>query len=108
MPSFQTWSIAIDDAAKHFYEEGLSDPTANAEYLALYILGIWNRSKLRAFLDQPVTEAQSRQYEQLIGRRLQHEPLQHIVGQTEFFGLRLFTSPAALIPRSETEILVEE
>jgi release factor glutamine methyltransferase len=108
MLSSGIWSTVIDDAAEHFYEAGISEPKVNAEYLALYILGVWNRTELQKFYDEPASEVQFRLYEQLVGRRLKREPLQHIVGETEFFGLRLFTSPAALIPRSETEILVEE
>ena len=104
----RTWDVAISDESKHLYEAGISDPRINADYLAMHILGIWNKSELRQYLVQSLTTDQESKFGELMKRRLNQEPLQHIIGETEFFGLRLFTSPAALIPRPETEILVEE
>jgi release factor glutamine methyltransferase len=103
-----TFQETIKNTTQQFELCGITDPQANAEYLAIHILGIWNKTELRKYLDEPVTKGQAEQYEKLISRRLNHEPLQHIIGETEFFGLRLFISDAALIPRPETEILVEE
>jgi release factor glutamine methyltransferase len=47
-------------------------------------------------------------YRELVRRRAQHEPVAYILGEKEFYGLKLKTTPAALIPRPETELLVDE
>jgi release factor glutamine methyltransferase len=54
-----------------------------------------------------LTENQAREVEEIVGRRCRREPLQYILGTTEFYGLEIECSPAALIPRPETELLVE-
>ena len=53
-------------------------------------------------------ESERLKYREFISRRAKHEPLQYIVGNVEFFGLELKVSPSVLIPRSETELLVEK
>jgi release factor glutamine methyltransferase len=102
------WKDILNRTSQQLEEAGIDDAFSNAEYLALHVLGFWNKSELRKFLSVEISDDQLRKFESLVARRLAYEPLQHIIGETEFFGLRLFTSPAALIPRPETEILVEE
>jgi release factor glutamine methyltransferase len=58
--------------------------------------------------EMDLTEAQEREYGGYIMRRSSREPLQHIIGAVEFMGLDFFVSPDVLIPRQDTEILVEE
>lgn len=103
----RTWIAAIADASRKLDQAGIADAKVNAEYLACNVLGFWNPSELRTSGDSFLTDEQNIQYDELISRRLSHEPLQHIIGETEFFGLRLLTSSSALIPRPDTEILVE-
>ena len=103
-----TWINTIAKAVDQFEISGISDARTNAEYLALHILGIWNKRELQKYLDTSLSKEQEINFDQLVNRRLNHEPLQHIIGETEFFGLRILTSSAALIPRPDTEILVEE
>lgn len=103
-----TWSAAIADTAMQFERVGIADAQTNAEYLAMHILRLWKKDELHNYLSKSLTQDQSISYQELLARRLTNEPLQHIIGETEFFGLRLFASPAALIPRPDTEILVEE
>ena len=57
--------------------------------------------------EESLTQAQQQEYEELLARRAKHEPIQYILGEQEFYGLRLRVSPAVLIPRPETEHLVE-
>ncbi len=66
-----------------------------------------DRAWLLAHPEYTLTFEQQQQYESLIARRLRHEPMQYILGEQEFYGLRLRVTPAVLIPRPETEHLVE-
>lgn len=78
----------------------------DAELLLLHVLGI-DRAALLAYPARPMREAQLTSYQDAVARRLRHEPIQYITGQQEFFGLPLKVTPATLIPRPETEHLVE-
>jgi release factor glutamine methyltransferase len=78
----------------------------DAELLLLHILDI-DRATLLAYPTRLLTEQQLIVYQAAITRRLNHEPIQYITGQQEFFGLQLKVTPATLIPRPETEHLVE-
>jgi release factor glutamine methyltransferase len=80
--------------------------TRDAELLLLHILQI-PRTSLIAHPDQELSPSQRAAYENSIARRLRHEPVQYITGQQEFYGLTLKVTPAVLIPRPETEHLVE-
>ncbi len=103
-----TWEQAIDAAEVELQAGAIADARLNAELLAAHTLGLWTRREVRDRSKQHLTQQDLDHYQSLIRRRLQHEPLQYITGETEFFGLRLYCSPAALIPRPDTEILVEE
>jgi release factor glutamine methyltransferase len=78
----------------------------DAELLLLHTLQI-PRVTLVAHPDQELTPDQQTRYANNIIRRLHHEPIQYITGQQEFYGLLLNVTPAVLIPRPETEHLVE-
>jgi release factor glutamine methyltransferase len=65
------------------------------------------RSYLLAHPERPLNEAEQSAYQALLQRRLAGEPMAHIMGEREFFGLNLKVTPATLIPRPETELLVE-
>ena len=66
-----------------------------------------NRAWLLSHPEQSLTEAQHGRYLALFGRRLSGEPIAHLLGEREFYGLIFKVSPATLIPRPETELLVE-
>ncbi|HEX9202130.1 MAG TPA: peptide chain release factor N(5)-glutamine methyltransferase [Acidobacteriaceae bacterium] len=78
----------------------------DALLLLLHTLGI-SRATLLADPDRTLTPRQQAAYDSLILRRLTHEPIQYITGEQEFYGLALCVTPAVLIPRPETEHLVE-
>ena len=78
----------------------------DAELLLLHSLGI-TKAALLADPSRPFTSPQQTAYEATITRRLRHEPIQYITGQQEFYGIPLRVTPAVLIPRPETEHLVE-
>lgn len=85
---------------------GIEDPRLNAERLLEYVLGI-SRTDLYAYPDDVIMMDARRRYETLIERRCEHEPLQYILGKTEFMSLSFGVTHGVLIPRPETEILVE-
>ena len=78
----------------------------DAERLILHALAL-SPNHLRAYPETPLSPDQQQRLQALIARRLNHEPLQYILGEQEFFGLTLRVTPATLIPRPETELLVE-
>jgi release factor glutamine methyltransferase len=78
----------------------------DAELLLLHLLQI-DRATLLAHPSRILTPKQRAAYQSLLDRRLRHEPIQYITGQQEFFGLTLKVTPATLIPRPDTEHLVE-
>ncbi|HEY0785884.1 MAG TPA: peptide chain release factor N(5)-glutamine methyltransferase [Acidobacteriaceae bacterium] len=82
------------------------DASRDASLLLCRALGK-DRSWLMAHPEECLSVAQAWQYEQWLARRAQCEPMQYILGEQEFYGLRLAVSPAVLIPRPETEHLVE-
>jgi release factor glutamine methyltransferase len=70
------------------------------------VLGV-SRAYLMAHPEQVLSEVQATRYHTLLQRRLKGEPLAYILGEREFFGLNFKVSPATLIPRPDTELLVE-
>jgi release factor glutamine methyltransferase len=74
--------------------------------LLMATLGI-DRPTLIAHPERPVTRDEQAAYQRLLERRLRFEPIQYILGTQEFYGLSLRVTPAVLIPRPETELLVE-
>lgn len=78
----------------------------DAHVLLVHVLGK-NRAWLHAHADDSLEAAQQINFSQAVDARLAHKPLQYITGHQEFYGLDLELSPATLIPRPETELLVE-
>ncbi len=78
----------------------------DAELLLLDAVTL-TRAALLAHPDREITPDQEAQLRRSIERRLRHEPIQYITGRQEFYGLELHVTPAVLIPRPETEHLVE-
>jgi release factor glutamine methyltransferase len=94
-------------AAKFANDPHLRDTASrDAELLLLHILQI-PRITLIAHPETALTPTQRIAYENVIARRLHHEPIQYITGQQEFYGLNFQVTPVVLIPRPETEHLVE-
>jgi release factor glutamine methyltransferase len=89
-----------------FADKGIEHPRLNAELLVGHALGL-KRMQLYLKFEQPLTETELEKVRPLVRRRAAREPVQYIVGETEFFGLKLKTDRRALIPRPETERLLE-
>jgi release factor glutamine methyltransferase len=83
-----------------------STATRDAELLLLHTLQV-SRVTLLAHPNRELLPGQQALYESNLALRLHHEPIQYITGQQEFYGLTLKVTPAVLIPRPETEHLVE-
>jgi release factor glutamine methyltransferase len=81
-------------------------PRRDAELLLLRLIGR-DRAFLLTHPDAPLTAEQAAQYESWLERRAAHEPIQYILGEQEFFGLTFTVTRDVLIPRPETEHLVE-
>jgi release factor glutamine methyltransferase len=81
-------------------------PTLDADVLLGLVVGV-GRASLLAHLERLLTTGQAESYRALIARRLAGEPVAYLTGHREFMGLDLLADPRALIPRPETELLVE-
>lgn len=113
MPSNDTtpgpkWTIIkiLEWTADYFRQHGIAQSRAVAEILLAHIL-CCQRIDLYLRHDQPLNEEELARYRQVIRRRTRFEPEAYIVGQKEFWSLPLQVSPDVLIPRPETECLVE-
>jgi release factor glutamine methyltransferase len=96
---------AISEAAAELARAGVSSPRHDAEALAAHVMGV-PRAKL--MLVEPSDLAPVRQeYAAAVARRVAREPLQHVVGSAPFRHLELAVGPGVLIPRPETELLVD-
>jgi release factor glutamine methyltransferase len=96
----------VGAAAGHLVAAGIENARGDAEWLLAGILGL-NRGALGLRLDEEPDAALTTRYEAAVQRRAGREPLQRILGWEEFRGLRLTLTPATLVPRPETEVLVE-
>ncbi|MBR7794366.1 peptide chain release factor N(5)-glutamine methyltransferase [Undibacterium sp. FT147W] len=74
--------------------------------LLMHVTGL-SRIQLITRSDYPLSTSQTQQFVELQQRRLAGEPIAYLTGEREFFGLPFYTSPAVLIPRADTELLVE-
>lgn len=101
---------AIDDALRQA-AAALSDasdsPKLDAELLLAQTLDV-PRSYLFAHPEDSLDESTARRFQSLVSRRLRGEPLAYITGAREFWSLMLMVSPDTLVPRPETEILVQQ
>ncbi len=81
-------------------------PSLDAQALLAHVTG-FNRATLLAFPERPLAAAQAERYADLVARRAAHEPVAYLTGHREFMGLELLVDRRVLIPRPETELLVE-
>jgi release factor glutamine methyltransferase len=88
------------------YPDLRADAARDAASLLRHALGI-SQAAMLADPGREVTQDQQAAYDALILRRAANEPIQYIAGEQEFYGLALRVTPAVMIPRPETEILVE-
>src|SRR5476651_1124392 len=96
----------IKKTTDFFAGKGIESARLNAELLVGHALEL-KRMQLYLQFERVLTEPELEKIRPLVRRRALREPLQHILGVTEFFGLKIKTDRRALIPRPETELLVE-
>ncbi len=98
---------AVQLSTGYLEEKGIESPRLNAELL---LAGILNCKRLDLYLmfERPLNDEEVQSYREYIARRGKFEPLQYILGEVEFYGLKLKVSKDVLVPRPETELLVEE
>lgn len=101
----ETLSQALRSAAARL--TGSDSPQLDAELLLGHVLGR-DRSHLRAHPEAALDAAQTRRYARLVEDRRRGEPIAYLTGEREFWSLQLKVTPATLIPRPETELLVEQ
>ncbi|MGG4493280.1 peptide chain release factor N(5)-glutamine methyltransferase [Brevibacillus reuszeri] len=94
-------------ASSFLREHGAKDPVFEAELLIRHCLD-WDRTRFLISLQEPITHDVMERLDTLCKRRAQSEPLQYMFGSQEFYGRLFHVRPGVLIPRPETEILVEQ
>ena len=97
---------ALTDAVRRLEDEGVGSPRMNGEMLLMFTLDC-DRAYLYAHSERELTVDEQARYESAIALRASGYPAQYITGHQEFWGLDLIVSPAVLIPRPETEHVVE-
>jgi len=98
---------ALHQASKTLVAHAIEDAPLEAELLLMHLLGI-DRAKLYARLDEELSPDEEHALAQFVNRRLSHEPIAYIIGHREFFGHDFHVAPGVLIPRAESELLVEQ
>ena len=101
-----TLAQAVQQAAQTLAGQGISNTRLDAELILSYVLDR-NRAWLITHFQDALGEDEQKVFEGLVLRRAQHEPLQHILGRQEFWGLDFKVTPDVLIPRPETEQIIE-
>jgi len=97
---------AIQTAVQRLQSAHIGSPQMNAELLAMFVLGC-DRAYLFAHRERTLTKDEIARYDEALGERARGVPAQYITGHQEFWGLDLIVSPAVLIPRPETEHVIE-
>jgi release factor glutamine methyltransferase len=108
-PAPRSWTVLslLEWGAGYLEERGCDEARLHVDLLLAHVLHVPRLSLYMQF-DRPLTTAELGSFKELFLRRAAREPLQYVLGETEFMTLRLKTDRRALIPRPETELLVEK
>lgn len=93
-------------ATDYFKEKEIPDPRLSIEWILAEILSV-KRLDLYMQFDRPLTSEELNRIRPMIKRRALHEPIQYIIGRTQFFSADILVNSSVLIPRNETEQLVD-
>jgi release factor glutamine methyltransferase len=104
-----SWHIGdlLKVTTAYLKKKSIESPRLTAEVLLAHLLGI-DRVTLYLQFEKPLTESELSGYRSLVSRRVRREPLQYITGIQEFWSMEFQVDPRVLIPRPETELLVEQ
>ncbi len=105
----EPWTVlkVLQWTAGYLQEQGIEGARLDAELLLTEVLQL-DRVGLYVNYDRPLEANELAAYRQLVGRRARREPVAYILGRSEFWSLPLVVRPDVLIPRPDTEVLVEE
>lgn len=98
---------ALNLSTEYLSKKGIESARLNAELMLAHILNC-KRLQLYLMFDKPLDENELSVYREFLVRRAKREPLQYILGEVEFYNIKLKVNPDVLIPRPETELLVEK
>ncbi|HAQ62481.1 TPA: peptide chain release factor N(5)-glutamine methyltransferase [Candidatus Delongbacteria bacterium] len=93
-------------SVEHLQKKGVDEPRLSSELIITHVLSI-KRLDIYLQFERVLTEEEISKIRTLLKRRSEHEPIQYILGETEFYGLKFSVDKSVLIPRSDTEILVQ-
>ncbi len=102
-----TYGEVYREGAARLGKAGIEEAALDARLLLEFVCGT-DRNTLLAHGDREVSEEEYGRYSGLIERRASHVPLQHLTGEQDFMGLTFLVSEDVLVPRQDTEVLVEE
>ncbi len=104
----KVWTILemLQWGTSYLNEKGIDESRLTIELLLSHVLQL-QRIQLYTNFEKPLSHAELTSFKILLQRRLQHEPLQYIIGTTEFMGREFLVDKRVLIPRPETEVLAE-
>ncbi|NVB85737.1 MAG: peptide chain release factor N(5)-glutamine methyltransferase [Kofleriaceae bacterium] len=105
MATWTTLSV-LDWTTKRFTDAGIASPRLEAQLLLAHVLQC-SRMQLYTGFDKPLGEAELTGYRELIKRRLAGEPVAYLVSEHEFWGLPFYVDPNVLVPRPDTETVIE-
>ncbi len=107
--SQETWTVlkVLDWTKGYLAVKGVENARLETEWMLCAALGL-DRVGLYVNFDRPLSPEELAPFREMVARRAIREPLQYILGTQEFMGLEINVSPAVLIPRHDTETLVEE
>ncbi|ERM17035.1 peptide chain release factor N(5)-glutamine methyltransferase [Brevibacillus laterosporus] len=107
MDSINNVREALLWASSFLEEAGTKDPRFEAELMIRHVLKM-NRASFLASMPDPIKEEEIASIRMLLKRRAAHEPIQYILGEQNFYGRDFIVAPGVLIPRPETELLIEQ
>lgn len=93
-------------STEHLRKHNVDEPRLSSELIITKVLNV-KRLDIYLQFERELTDEEISKIRSLLKRRSEHEPIQYILGETEFYGLKFNVNPSVLIPRHDTEILVQ-
>src|SRR5277367_1185817 len=97
-----TVEALLERGTRDLFNGGIESPRLVAELLLTSVMRL-TRREFQTFRRMPVIDSRREEFEIMLRRVLRHEPVQYVIGETEFMGLRFLIDSSVLVPRPETE-----